>query len=224
MDHVFSFSKKSSAVILDSKMSKCLHHLRLKTLSLTCSDIVEITPEFVPNVQHLEYLSLRYNNILGDIATMLIVPSMQNLTFLDIGCQNKWRCNDVYIYPPNMPKLGDKNSLVTHIYTKWNESEIQLLPRLHTLRADHFGGHNGEINIPNICWSNNHLVELDLSYMLVQFISGTFHCLKHLKYLNLRGIKASVTDPEIFKDLNSLQVLLLEETFTSFNTMIILRI
>ena len=72
----------------------------------------------------------------------------------------------------------------------------------------------------NICWSNNHLVELDLSYMLVLFISGTMHCLKHLKYLNLSGIKALVTDSEIFQDLNSLQVLHLEETFTSFNTML----
>ena len=203
-------------------MSKCLRHLRLKTLSLTHNKIVEITPDFVLNLRHLEHLSLRYNNILGDIATMLIVPSMQNLTFLDIGCQNKWRCNDVYIYPPNMPKLGDKNSLVTHIYTKWNESEIQLLPRLHILRADHCGGHNGEINIPNICWSNNHLVELDLAYMQVQNMSGTLHCLKHLKYLNLRGIKASVRDPEIFKGLSSVKVLLLEETFIglSFNMML----
>ena len=220
MDYVFSFSKRSSFVILDSKMSKCLHHLRLKTLSLNHNRIVEITPEFVLNLRHLEHLSLRYNNILGDRMTIPIVPFIQNLTFFDIGCQNNWRCSEVYIYPPNIPKFGDKNSLVTHIYSKWNGSEIQLLPRLHTLRADHFGGHNPEINIPNICWSNNHLVELDLSYIQVQNMSGTLHCMKYLKYLNLRGIKASVRDPEIFKDLSSLKVLLLGETFTSFNTML----
>ena len=220
MDYAFSFGKRSSFAILDSKMSKCLRHLRLKTLSLTHNKIVEITPDFVLNLRHLEYLSLRYNNILGDRATIPIFPFIQNLTFFDIGCQNNWRCSEVYIYPPNIPKFFAKNSLDTHINPKWNESEIQLLPKLHTFRADHFNGHMAEINIPNICWSNNHLVELDLSYTLVQFISGTMHCLKHLKYLNLRGIKASVRDPKIFKDLNSLQVLLLEETFTSFNTML----
>ena len=153
---------------------------------------------------------------------MLILPFVQNLTFLDIGCQNNWRCRDVSIYPPNIPKFDDEYSLHPHINPKWNGSEIQLLPRLHTFQADHFAGYAGVINIPNICWSNNHLVELDFSYLFIQTISGAFHCLKHLKYLNLKGIKVSVIDPEIFKDLSSVKVLLLEETFKglSWKTML----
>ena len=222
MDYVVSLKTRSSFVVLDSKMSKCLRHLTLKRLSLNHNRIIQITPEFLLNLKHLEYLSLRYNNILGDRATMLIFPFVQNLTFFDIGCQNNWRCRDVSIYPPNIPKFDNECSLHPHTNPKWNGSEIQLLPRLHTFRADHFAGYVGVINIPNICWSNNHLVELDLSYMLVQSVSGTFHCLKYLRYLNLRGIKASVIDPGIFKDLNSLKVLLLEETFIglSFKTML----
>ena len=222
MDYVVSFKTRSSFVILDSKMSKCLSHLTLKRLSLNHNRIIQITPEFLLNLRHLEYLSLRNNNILGDTLTIKIVPFVQNLTFFDIGCQNNWRCRDVSIYPPNIPKFDDENSLHPNINPKWDGSEIQLLPRLHTIRADHFAGYIGVINIPNICWSNNHLVELDLSYLLIHSISGTFHCLKHLKYLNMRGIKAPVIDPEILKDLSSLKVLLLKETFIglSFNTIL----
>ena len=222
MDYVVYIKPRSSYVILDSKMSKCLSHLTLKRLSLNHNKIVEITPEFVLNLRHLQYLSLRYNNILEDRVTVPIIPSMQNLTFFDIGCQNNWRCMDVSIYPPNIPKFDDEYSLHPHINPKWNGSEIQFLPRLHTFRADHFAGYARVINIPNICWSNNHLVELDFSYLFIQTISRAFHCLKHLKYLNLRGIKVSVIDSEIFKDLSSVKVLLLEGTFKglSWKTML----
>ena len=213
MDHVFHFNAESSFVLLNSKMSKCFGHMRLKKLSLHHNKIVEITSEFVSNLRHLEHISLRYNNIIGDRGAAFSFMFAHNLTFLDIGCQNNWQC-EKYAYPANIPNFQGKNILQSHP-NKSNGREIHFLPNLHTFRMDHFDGQKGPVKIPDICWSNNHLVELDLSYRHTESISGTLRCMWNLKFLNLRGCRLSYLDRMIFHDMVSLKVLLLDYVASS---------
>ena len=213
MDHVFHFNAESSFVVLNSKMSKCFGHMRLKKLSLHHNKIVEITSEFFSNLRHLEHLSLRYNNILGDRGAIFSFLFIHKLTFLDMGCQSTWQCEE-YVYPANIPNFQDDNLLQSYPF-KSNGSEMQFLPNLHTFRLDRVGAIGGQVEIPDICWSNNHLVELDLSYTHAESISGTFKCLWNLKFLNLSGCRLSYLDPMIFHDMISLKVLLLKDTFFS---------
>ena len=120
--------------------------------------IVEIMPDFFINLRHLEYLSLRLNNIIGNSGAVLSI-------------------------------------LFDHILTVKN-----LI-----------------VKIPDICWSNNHLVELDVSYINVYSITGNLEYSWNLKFLNSRDARLSYLDPLIFHDMVSLQVLLSDDVFSSNN-------
>ena len=215
MNHVFHSNTQSSIVVLNSEMSKCFRHMRLKKLFLHNNKIVEIMPDFVIHLRHLEYLSLRLNNIIGSSRAILDLLYDHNLTVLDLGCQNLWQCEN-YVYPANLPDFKDENIMQSHP-TKRNGSKIYFLPNLRTLRLDHVGGQPGPVKIPDICWSNNRLVELDLSYINDHSITGTFECFWNLKFLNIRGTRLTYLDPLIFQDMVSLQVLLLDDVFSSNN-------
>ena len=143
-------------------------------LFLHDNSIVEIMPDFVIHLRHLEYLSLRLNNITGNSRAIPPILFDHNLTVLDLGCQNRWQCEN-YVYPANLPDFKDENILQSQP-TKRNGSKINFLNNFHTLRLDHVGGQPGPVTIPDICWSNNHLVELDLSYNNDYSITGTFEC------------------------------------------------
>ena len=216
MDYIFQISSTSVPifVVLDGEMSKCLYHMNLKKLSLGHNNIVEITPEFLMNLRHIEYISLRYNIIIGDSAAIPMLGTMHNLTFLDIGCQNNWHCNKNYVYPPNIPTFQEESILFQSKPNKINGIEVQTLPKLRTLRVDHWGGTGADnVKLPDICWSNNHLVELDLSHEHFEAINGSLKCMWNLKFLNIRGWRASYLDPMFFQDMISLKVLLLGGTF-----------
>ena len=212
MDYIFLITSTyfPQFVVLDGEMSTCLYHMNLKKLSLGHNNIVEITPEFLMNLRHIEYLSLRYNIIIGDSASIPMLGIMHNLTLFDMGCQNNWQCNKDYVYPPNIPNFQEESIKANKI----NGIEVQTLPKLRTLRADNLGGTGaGNLKLPDICWSNNHLVELDWSHQRVETINGSLKCMWNLKFLNIRGWRASYLDPMLFEDMISLKVLLLGGTF-----------
>ena len=215
MNHVFRSNTESSFIVLNSEMSKCFRHMSLKKLFLHDNSIVEIMPDFIIHLRHLEYLSLRLNNIIGNSRAILPILFDHNLTVFDLGCQNHWQCEN-YVNPANLPDFKDENIMQSHP-TKRNGSEIYLLPNLRTLRLDHIGGQAVTVPIPDICWSNNHLVELDLSYTIAYSITGTLECVWNLKFLNIRGVRLSYLDPMIFQDMVSLQVLLSDDGFSSNN-------
>ena len=171
--------------------------------------------DFVIHLRHLEYLSLRLNNFIGKSGAVLSILYDYNLKVLDLGCQNLFQCEN-YVYPANLPNFKDENILQYHP-TKRNESKIYFLQNLRTVRLDNFGCHPRPLKIPDICWSNNHLVELDLSYKNAYSITGTLECFWNLKFLNIRGVSLSYLDPLIFHDMVSLQVLLLDDVFSSDN-------
>ena len=216
MDYIFLITSTSfpQFVVLDGEMSKCLYHMNLKKLSLGDNNIVEITPEFLVNLRHIEYLSLRYNIIIGDSAAIPMLGIMHNLTFFDLGCQNNWQCNKKYVYPPNIPNFQEESILFQSKPNEINGIEVQTLPKLRTIRTDHLGG-TGNVNhkLPDICWSNNHLVELDWSHQRIETINGSLKCMWNLKFFNIRGWRASYLDPMLFEDMISLKVLLLGGTF-----------
>ena len=171
--------------------------------------------DFVIHLRHLEYLSLRLNNFIGKSGAVLSILYDYNLKVLDLGCQNLFQCEN-YVYPANLPNFKDENILQSHP-TKRNGSKIYFLQNLRTVRLDNFGCHPRPLKIPDICWSNNHLVELDLSYKNAYSITGTLECFWNLKFLNIRGVSLSYLDPLIFHDMVSLQVLLLDDVFSSDN-------
>ena len=215
MDRIFHFSDLSSFVMLNSQMSKCFLHMRLKKLSLRHNKIVEISTQFIISVRHLEYLSLRDNNIIGDRAAVQVLVFVHNLTFLDMGCQNSWTCYYKYTYPVTIPSLEEENIPSQSESHTINRKQIEILPKLRTLRIDHFAGYLGDTELPNICWTNNHLIELDISYLSITSITGKMQCLRRLEFLNMRGIKVSAMDPVIFQDLIALKILLFDEGFSS---------
>ena len=215
MNHVFHSNTESSFVVLNSEISKCFRHMNLKKLFLHNNNIVEIMPDFVVHLRHLEYISLRMNNLIGNSGAVLSLLFDHNLTVLDLGCQNLFQCEN-YVYPANLPDFKDENILQSHP-TKRNGSKIYFLPNLRILRVDNFGNHPTNVKIPDICWSNNHLVELDLSYRNAYSVTGTLECFWNLKFLNIRGVRLSYLDPLVFHDMVSLQVLLSDNVFSSNN-------
>ena len=143
------------------------------------------------NIRQVEFLSLRNNNIVGDRAALYTFPFMTNLTVLDLGCQNVWPRHDDYEYPKNIPKLGNKK--VSDIEFKY-ETNIYTLPKLKILRFYNFSGYISSAKVPDICWANNQLEELDMSFINFSEIIGTLKCLSRLKYLNMRGITVNKMD------------------------------
>ena len=207
---------------LNSKMSKCFHHIKLKKFSARHNHIVIITPEFVMNFRHLIYLSLRRNLLIGQLDAINELITMSNLTFLDIGCQHRFGCDVEYDYPANIPKFQHTENdypvnipKYPHIYG-FNATKVKFLPKLQTLRIDHIYARLSRTeNIPDVCWSNNHLVELDISYLNFHSVKGKLQCLWNLKFLNARGLRLTHLDPEIFQDLISLRILLMDNALSS---------
>ena len=214
MDRVFyRTATHFNFVMLDKTMSKCFKHLNLKKLSLRANKIIEVTPEFIMNVRHLEYLTLRDNNIVGDRSTIPTLLVATNLTFLDLGCQSMWTCDENYKTGVDISQYQTKSSYMKPIQGQSNTTEVFFFKKLTTLRMDHYAGSKIIGDIPDICWMNNHVVHWDVSYVNVVKISGTLKCLWNLKFLNMRGIRANKIDPLLFQDLISLEILLLAESY-----------
>ena len=221
MEHVFFHPLKTFAVSLNNETSHCFKHLKLKKLVLSHNFISQITAAFVRNIRYVEHISVRRNELSGNTDAFLYILSAANLTYLDIGCQKTHECESEYEYPDNIPKWTDTSDVAEpHIKSlaKKKRTKAYMLSKLSVIRLDHFSGESFPFDIPNICWANNRLLEIDVSYLGkgIEGVGGTFPCLWYLKFFNLRGLKLIGHDYLLFQDLISLEVLLMANTMPGF--------
>ena len=219
-----AYTEELSTVQLKAKAAKCFKHLkRLKNLSFDHNLLGEISASFLMSVRHLEHVSLRRNHVYGNRAALRLFYFLTNITFFDIGCQFIKACGAEYVYPENIPKWKDTKDLIEplieNLVKEKEKTQIMVyfLKNASVLHLDHLPTSDAEQTIPDVCWANNKMVEIDISFTPIETINGKIQCFWYLKFLNIRGIKAMHIDYFIFEDLISLEILLLADAIPGLN-------
>ena len=224
LDKIYCFDYRYITVRITSEMVTCFENV--KKLSLAGNPITYIEPEVVKKLPQLEYLSLFNNRLIPNVQPLMILPSLKNLTYFDIGCQNAigFFCkDDVPEGFPSMFSAGDHGPQVSNL-SVCNASDLiyidLFLPNLNTLKVHQLHYlYIGTVNF-KICLRNNHLINLDISGNQANNISGTLCCMQRLRYFNARNTHVQHLDPYFLHDMPSLEVLLMggsisERTITS---------
>ena len=202
---------------LDVKLSKCFYNLKLEKLSIEDSHVARITFKTLLNLQSVQYLSLKENRLNGQ-SDYIGFMAMHKLSYFDISCQNSHTCGEKYPWSnwlPNEPKMFRENNSnikrkeMSNIFkaSKNNQVQIFMFPNLQTLLL-----HNIALSTDHIgefCWLNNHLLNLDASFVKRLSVIGKLSCMGYLKFLNLRGIDTLTFDVKVFQDMSSLEILML---------------
>ena len=198
-------------ILLNDKFTKCLKHLPLKTLIMESSIVGTITQAgFLNFPRTLQHVSLKDNLINFDVVSVMLIPSLHNVQVLDGSCQNSKTCIDVYPWSdwiPNRPQpFEDITARERHGTWDGSGTEIYLMGNLTSVYL-----HHTMINttIPPVCWKNNNLINIDISFSAAIHIPGVIKCLCHLKFLNLRGIGHLYITLETFIEMSKLEVLML---------------
>ena len=210
MDHMDYITR------LDFELTKCFQKLKLKHLSMEYCNIHQITASTARNVRSLQHLSLRNNKIASGVNSIGVLE-LRNLTHLDVSCQNSCSCNGKYPWPewlPNEPKMFKENTTIitnlnsTSIETNTSMPRMFMLPNLQTLLLHHIP--LKVTSRPIVCWVNNRLLNVDLSFVQTIQVHGVIPCPQHVKFLNIRGINSlPYFDVIALHDMPSLEILLM---------------
>ena len=221
LDHLIlnnlSVIQQTMLLDINQELTKCFAQIKMKKLSIDWCQIRILSFQAIENFRHLEYVSVANNEIIFEQPTLILsLLTMINLTYFDGSCQDVRGCDDAYPWSdwlPNQPLM------FPHINTNLIEEELQFpsypnvyaLPYLQTFRLQHvFNGIARDFPMStSFCWKNNHLVNLDLAYLPIFPFKGIFHCLKHLRFVNFRGIQSLIFNMEFFSGMPKLEVLLL---------------
>ena len=182
------------------------------------NNIAEVSADAILKVTHLKYLSLR-KNIIVTTPALAFMLAVKNAMFIDVSCQHS-DCSDEYSwsswlpgeqkeYPINFSYVNNGEYVNSAAKDK-NDVSVFALPHLQTIRASNIP--NSVITIPyhrNVCWRNNHLVNVDFSHSHLFSVNGITPCMDFLKYLNLRHTTVSFTDSSVLHGMSNLEVLLL---------------
>ena len=203
---------------INVKFASCIGRLNLQHLEMESNNIAEFSADAILKVRHLKYISLR-KNILVTSPVLAFTLAVKNATFADFSCQHSG-CSDEYSWSswlPGEPKeypinftYVNNGEYVNSAAKNKNDVSIFGLPHLQTIRASNIP--NSVITIPyhrNVCWINNHLVNVDYSHSHLFSINGISPCNDFLKYLNLRHTTIRFTDSSILHGMPNLEVLLL---------------
>ena len=202
------------SVIMNRKLSYCFSKLNLKHFEFEKNRVMAFTLGGMMNFKNLQYFSVSSNNIVVDRNILWMVAAFHNLTYLDVSCQNFGKCGRIpkqlpwshYLQGPAVSKSKSVISQVQISPTNPNVSSWYFLSNLHTLNISF---NNLEVKIrPFICWKDNHLVTVDLSYSDIIELNF-FDCLIFLKYLNLRNIRSLGFHILSFHGCPSLEILML---------------
>ena len=210
MDHMDYIAR------LNFELTKCFQKLKLKHLSMEYCNIHQITAGTARNVRSLQHLSLRNNKIAFGVDSIGVLE-LRNLTHLGVSCQNFCSCNGKYPWSewlPNEPKMFKENTTIitnlnsTTIQTNTSMPRMFMLPNLQTLLLNHI-----TLRVtarPIVCWVNNRLLNVDLSFIQTIHMHGVIPCLQHVKFLNIRGINSlPYFDVNALHDMPSLEILLM---------------
>ena len=204
---------------LNAKLTQCFAKIKLKKLSADFFQIRSLSFGSVLNIRHLGYISFSNNEIIMEETTLLVSwMSIHNLSYFDGSCQDSRGCDGKYPWNDWLPS---QPVMFPHMNISLLENEQQMLPNsnvteayflkyLQTFKLQRvFGAIVAEGYVPTFCWRNNHLVNMDLSYLPGLHFLGAIYCMKHLRFLNVRGIKNLVLKMEVFSAAPKLEVLLL---------------
>ena len=216
----------------------CFHRLKVKKISIDHSNIGHVASNFIFNIKSVEYLSTRQNRM--DVYTNYwFLLTMFNLTYIDVSCQFEDTCDNNYPWSkwlPNFPELYKYNRTTVPTSTKYSATKLSnnsyiyfyIFPNLHTVLARHtfirIYIKKTKITRYVPCWENNQLLNLDLSFISELYAPYLIPCFNNLKFLNLRGVKRLTVGVETFRDMSSLEILMLgsagipEGTFTEHNS------
>ena len=199
-------------IILDGSNTKCFKKLQLKSLTLDENIIGVIKASAVMNFgQKLKHISLKGNQIVWQPGEIILIGAFYSLAYVDFSCQNSKSCTDEYPWSkwlPKVPQPFENNAEDSDgsIFPDGNGIDIYLLPKLRSLYMHHTVLH---IYFSAVCWMNNTIINIDVSYSSKIYIMSKISCLYHLKRLNLRGIKLLRLTMESFQEMPSLEILML---------------
>ena len=200
---------------LDFELTKCFQKLKLKHLSVENCHIHQITASVARNFKSLQHLSLRNNKIVSGVDFIGFLE-LRNLTYLDVSCQNSRSCNGKYPWSEwlhNEPKMFKENTTIitnlnsTTIQTNTSMPRMFMLPNLQTLLLHHITLR--VTSRPIVCWVNNRLLNVDLSFVQTIRVHGVIPCPQYVKFLNVRGINSlPYANVDALHDMPSLEILL----------------
>ena len=224
LDHLnlnnLSVIQQTMLLDLTQELTKCFNQIKIKKLSVDWCQIRSLSFQAALNFRHLEYISMANNEVIIEQPTLILYYlTLTNLTYFDGSCQDTRGCNDPYPWSdwlPNKPAMFPHIN-VTLLEEEWqfpsdsNVVTVYALPYLQTFRLQHvFNDIVSDFHTPTpVCWKNNHLVNLDFSYLHGLHFEGNFHCLHHLKFINFRSIQSLIFNMEMFSGVPKLEVLLL---------------
>ena len=204
-------------VTIDKQLTACFANISVTNIVLEKLYITSISTDSLTNFKRVHYVSVKQNQIAVDSRIPIMTAALHNLTFLDASCQIPNKCSEKYPWSDwlkDTPKpFKEETKMVPNYCNETNElsiksnrSEICFLPNFQSLYAHHTVL---DIFFLDICWKNNHLINVDVSFIFEIHLKPAFPCMKHLKYLNLRGIGYLEFPLLAFKNMPSLEVLML---------------
>ena len=201
-------------VMFDETLTSCFASMNITTIVLESMNIIWISPKALLNFKGVQYMSMKGNQIAIDTRIPIMAAALHNLTVLDASCQGTKTCSDEYPWsdwlagkpkPFKEEKMGHITCKSTSdMILQSNRSEICLLPNLQSFFAHHTVL---DLFFLHICWKN-HLINADMSYIKELHLEPGYPCMKHLKYLNLRGIGYLKLPLLALKSMPSLEILM----------------
>ena len=192
---------------LNPATTKCFQNSSVNWLNMEENHINFITAGAFFNLRHLTHLFLKRNNIIVESSAYFFLPFMHNLIYLDMSLQSGRNANPFDRNPSRM-----FSSVFTLNITLW------VLPNLQTLKLDFTSWqifNNLDFKRRWVCFANNSLVRLEITYARLESVIGTIPCLYKLKYLDITGLQIKVFDPLIFAEMPALEILLAQQAIPS---------
>ena len=203
------------------EMTRCFRNITVKRITIENCQIQGFSVKSMRNLRTIEELSVRRNFLIMEFVTIGVVGlQWHNITYFNAGCQDSPTCVDKYPWSdwiPNMPLMFESGNTSNSIQTlneenltkNPNVTKVYFLPKLATIIGDHISNViRREFHLFSLCWANNHLVNVDVSFVTTLLLEGTAYCMNYLRYVNLRGLTKLAFPENVLHEMPNLEVIM----------------